>query len=190
MLHVRQRQRRPTPEAKSGIGRPDTVAGCLGLLLVACAGAASPTRASTAREASVKQLRVNKVISVRYPDGNAAGEVVTDKSGALRLVRASDAESLAALARMNQLASIEYDPATLEVTAVGSSPRDVVMALSQGAAVVSVQLMKRPTLLTLDARNPRFDELMRVLEDAKTTRKAVHLGLLPGATQIEDVRAD
>jgi hypothetical protein len=101
-----------------------------------------------------------------------------------------DAELLAKLAGMNQLASIEYDTLTREVSAVGSSPRDAVMSLSPGPTAVSVQLMKRPSLLTLDRKHPRFDELMRVLEDAKAAGKEVSLGLLPGASRIEDVRAD
>ena len=160
------------------------------VLSVACTASNSPVRVVATAEANVKHLRINKIINVHRPAGHVLGDVMTDKSGTLRLVRTEDADHLAELSRMNQLASIEYDTVTREVSAVGSSPRDFVMSVSPGPASVAVQLMKRPSLLTLDKEHPRFDELLRVIEDAKAARKEISFGLRPGASRIEDVREE
>jgi hypothetical protein len=138
----------------------------------------------------VKELRVNKVLSMTRPTATGAGAVVTDRSGTLALRRSDLADTLAGLTQQRAIASLEYDAATREVTAVGSAPTDIVMMASPTAFGLSVHLMKRPTLLELSGAHPRFQELFKLLREAQTDRRRVSIGVLPGGRRIEDVRLE
>jgi hypothetical protein len=98
------------------------------------------------------------------------------------------ADTLAALAAQDDLASIEYVVASREVSAVGSAPCDLIVSVVPGPARIQVQLMKRPSLLYLESNHPRFADLMRALLEAKSRKKEVNIGVLPGSASIEDVR--
>ena len=140
-------------------------------------------------EATARELTVNRIIDVRFPTAQVAGQVSTDASGVLRVVRPDHAKILATLASMDALASVEFTKGTREVSGVGSSPCDVVLGVALDATEARIQLMMRPTLLSLDLRHPRFATLRKLLEASKRERTFVHIGVLPGGSRIEDVRA-
>lgn len=132
------------------------------------------------------EVRVNEVLEI-HPGVNGDGEVVTDRSGRLR-IGAAKLAVLEGLVEGRRLVSLAYDPATRAVTAVGSSPFDLVLVVAPGTGGVKVQLMRRPTLLTLANDHPRYAELLALLDTAKRERRKAAFGVLPGSLRIQDVR--
>jgi hypothetical protein len=106
----------------------------------------------------------------------------------LRILDPDHAKVLATLARMDAPASIESTKDSREVSAVGSSPCDVVLVIAMESAQAQVQLLLRPTLVSLDRSHPLFAGLLELLEGSLHARTIVHIGVLPGGSRIEDVR--
>jgi hypothetical protein len=132
------------------------------------------------------------IVQVKAPDAANRIGVVTDRSGELVLADPQWLDAVRYLHARKLPASVQYDPATRVVTSVSSAPADIVLALGpvegQDRAVM-VHLMKRPTLLHLDRAHPRFTELYSQIETAQRSKQVIALGVLPGDSNIEDVRA-
>ena len=135
------------------------------------------------------ELRVNKILDL-VPGVLGTHDVVTDASGPLHVLEKTQLDNLARLKAAKSFASIAYDTTTRNITAVGSSPRDNVLAVTNGATEAAVQLMKRPSLLRLATSHPRFLEIIARLEEARTSGREINIGVLPGSVQIEDARLD
>lgn len=132
-------------------------------------------------------LRVNLVLNIHD------GQVEADRAGALLCSDPAMLRDLAFYQSRHLPASLEYDEATRRISAVGSAPVDLVLAVSMvrdEAPRLTVQLMRRPTLLYLSKTNNRFAELYSLLETAVSRKKPVAIGVLPAGSAIEDVRVD
>ena len=159
------------------------------------AGILEPGTASAKRRAlsaskgkrNMTILRINIVLKI------SDGQVDTDRSGALLCTDAALLRDLAFYLGRRLPASLEFDVETRLISAVGSAPIDVLLAVSAADAAaesVSVHLMKRPTLLYLSKGNSRFTELHALLDSAASQKKTVAIGVLPGGNIVEDVRVD
>jgi len=166
------------------------------LFLILAATASGEAKAGTVRHMgddtrpyTTRELRVDRVLAFVPAGASGVGNVETERSGSLVVRNASHARRLAELAASHDWASIEYERASREVTAVSSALSDVVLQVRAERTQLTVQLMKRPTLLLLDRRHPRFAALEALLREASANGMTVAIGALPGSSAIEDAIA-
>jgi hypothetical protein len=133
------------------------------------------------------KLRINWVSGINN------GHVESDVSGVLKCSDPTLLRDLEFYASHHLPASVAFDEATRQITAVTSAPVDLLLAVSDpdpASPWVSVQLLKRPTLLRLSRSNDRFAELLSLLRDAANRKVPVAIGLRPAGNEIQDVRVD
>ena len=147
---------------------------------------AQPVTASTSAESKMTRvLRINFVSSVRD------GRVEADRSGVLLCGDSALLGNLAFYATHHLPASVMFDEVSRQVIAVGSAPVDrpmAVAAVNPDSEWISIQLIKRPTLLRLSRKNSRFAELHALLSEAASKKAPVAIGVLPADDEIQDVR--
>jgi hypothetical protein len=133
------------------------------------------------------KLRINWVSGVNN------GHVESDVSGVLNCSDPALLRDLEFYSSHHLPASVAFDEATRQISAVASAPVDLLLAVSapdSASPWVSVQLLKRPTLLRLSRSNDRFAELLSLLRDAANRKVPVAIGLWPADNEIQDVRVD
>lgn len=139
------------------------------------------------RSQRTSKLRINWVSGVNN------GHVESDVSGVLKFSDPGLLRDLEFYSSHHLPASVAFDEATRQISAIGSAPVDLLLAVSapdSASPWVSVQLLKRPTLLRLSRSNDRFAELLSLLRDTANRKVPVAIGLWPADNEVQDVRVD
>jgi hypothetical protein len=164
-----------------------------GMLLLggsALADGGSPPQRTTA---DVSGSQGTGTLRINWLSGLNNGHVESDVSGVLKCNDPVLLRDLEFYASHHLPASVAFDEVTRQVSAVASAPVDLLLAVSDPDSAspwVSVQLLKRPTLLRLSRRNDRFAKLLSLLRDAMSRKVPVAIGLWPADNEIQDVRVD
>ncbi|MCX7097734.1 MAG: hypothetical protein NTV43_07505 [Methylococcales bacterium] len=132
-------------------------------------------------------------IKIAYILQIVGDQVQTDRNGTLNCTNADFLNDLSFYSSRKIPVTLSFDETNRSIQSVSSAPVDALIVLSQKESPetqITVQLLKRPTLLYLNKSNPRFNELYEQLYQALIEKKQVLIGILPGSNQVEDVRIE